>query len=164
MYYYPFNIDIFVKPRDKHCPSPKDRTPATSRTPAPSAGSPSLTGATCARTCKPTRPPRTSGAHAAERLSRSSPTWTSIKSPPVSKQATACNSEPEFFNFKGSQRIASKEPIPPGCVAWRAVRQPYSYSIPSLHKLFKNFSTGLRKKTDKKNNEWEAVLLFIYSW
>jgi hypothetical protein len=33
-----------------------------------------------------------------------------------------------------SPRIDFKESIPPGCVAWRLVRQPYSYSVPSPHK------------------------------
>ncbi len=42
-----------------------------------------------------------------------------------------------------SPRIDSKDPILPGCVAWRGgpVWQPYSYSVPSPHRLFKNSST-----------------------
>jgi hypothetical protein len=32
----------------------------------------------------------------------------------------------------------AKESIPPAYVAWRAGTQPYSYSVPSPHRLFKN--------------------------
>ncbi len=40
-----------------------------------------------------------------------------------------------------SPGIGSEESIPPAYVAWRPLRQPYSYSVPSPHRLFKNFST-----------------------
>jgi hypothetical protein len=42
-----------------------------------------------------------------------------------------------------SPRIDSTEPIPPDCLAWRGgpVRQPFPYSVPSPHRLFKNSST-----------------------
>jgi hypothetical protein len=59
-----------------------------------------------------------------------------------------CSSpEPEFLNFLMNPRIDSKEPFPPGCVAWRGttggpVRQPYSYSVSSPHRLLKNSSTA----------------------
>jgi hypothetical protein len=33
------------------------------------------------------------------------------------------------------------EPIPPGCVAWRAGTKTYSYSVPSPQRLFENSST-----------------------
>jgi hypothetical protein len=34
------------------------------------------------------------------------------------------------------------EPIPPGCVVWRAgIRHNYSYCVPNPHRLFKNYST-----------------------
>jgi hypothetical protein len=37
-----------------------------------------------------------------------------------------------IFKLLRSPGISSKEPIPPGCAAWRGpVRQPYSYSVPS---------------------------------
>ncbi len=52
-------------------------------------------------------------------------------------------SESELLKVLRSPRIDSKEPIPPGCVAWRAGTKPYSYSVPSPHRLFKNFSTAL---------------------
>ncbi len=44
-----------------------------------------------------------------------------------------------------SPRIDSKEPIPAGCVASQAgkVKQPYSYLVPSPHRLSKNSSTVL---------------------
>ncbi len=48
-----------------------------------------------------------------------------------------------IFKLLRSPRTDSKEPIPPGCVAWRGpVRQPYSYSVPSPHRLFENSSSG----------------------
>jgi hypothetical protein len=37
----------------------------------------------------------------------------------TSQAVKKCRAEPEFLNFR-SLRIDSKEPIPPGCVAWRA--------------------------------------------
>jgi hypothetical protein len=48
------------------------------------------------------------------------------------------------FNLLRSPRIDSKEPIPPGCVAWRAgtITLFYSYSVPSPHRFFKNSSSG----------------------
>ncbi len=52
--------------------------------------------------------------------------------------------EPEFLNFLGSPNIDSKEPIPSGYVAWRIGRQPYSFSVPSPHRLLKNSSTAYR--------------------
>ncbi len=50
--------------------------------------------------------------------------------------------ESEFFFNLRSPRIDSKEPIPmlPG----GPVRQPYSYSVPSPHRRFKNSSTVLK--------------------
>ncbi len=49
-----------------------------------------------------------------------------------------------FFKFLRRPRIGSKEPIMPGCVAWSAVRQSYSYSVPSPQRLFKNSITGFQ--------------------
>ncbi len=47
-----------------------------------------------------------------------------------------------IFKLLRSPRIDSKEQTPPGCVTWRAsIRQPYSYSVPSPHRLFKNSDT-----------------------
>jgi hypothetical protein len=40
-----------------------------------------------------------------------------------------------------SPRIDSNEPIPSGCVAWRLIRQTYSYLVPSRHK-FQHSTTG----------------------
>ncbi len=46
-----------------------------------------------------------------------------------------------FFKLLRIPGIDSKEAIPPACVAWRAVRQTYSYSVPSPQRLFKNSRT-----------------------
>jgi hypothetical protein len=49
-----------------------------------------------------------------------------------------------IFKLLRSARIDSKDSVPPAYVAWRGpVRQPYSYSVPNPHRLFKNSSTGL---------------------
>jgi hypothetical protein len=60
----------------------------------------------------------------------------------------------QILKLLRSQRIDAKEPIPPGCVALQPVRQSYSYSVPSPHRLFKNSSTrsGLR-------NLWQSFLI-----
>jgi hypothetical protein len=50
-------------------------------------------------------------------------------------------SRARIFTLLRSRRIDSKEPIPPGCE-----RQPYSYSVPSPHRLFKNSSTVFTEK------------------
>jgi hypothetical protein len=42
-----------------------------------------------------------------------------------------------IFKLLRSPRIDSKEPIPPGCVAWRASTTTLFYSDPSPHRLFK---------------------------
>jgi hypothetical protein len=47
------------------------------------------------------------------------------------------------FKLLRSPRIFSKDSIPPAYVAWRAVRQPSSYSVPGLHRLSKNSSSAL---------------------
>jgi hypothetical protein len=41
-----------------------------------------------------------------------------------------------------SQEIDSKGYIPPAYVAWRPVRQPFSYSVPCPHRLFWNSISG----------------------
>ncbi len=46
-----------------------------------------------------------------------------------------------IFKHLRSPRIDSKETIPLGYVAYGPVRQPYSYSVASPHRLFKNSST-----------------------
>ncbi len=52
--------------------------------------------------------------------------------------------EPEFLNFYGAQesipRNQFRQPMYPG----GPVRQPYSYSVPSPYRLFKNTSTVYR--------------------
>ncbi len=57
-----------------------------------------------------------------------------------------------FFKLLRIPRIDYKEPIPPGHVAWRPVRQPYSYSLPSPHRLFYNSSTV--RNILAKNASW----------
>jgi hypothetical protein len=50
-------------------------------------------------------------------------------------------SRARIFKLLRSPRTDSKEPIPPDCVACCGpVRQPYSYSVPSTHRFFKNSS------------------------
>ncbi len=51
----------------------------------------------------------------------------------------------QIFKLLRSLRIDSKEPIPPGCVALRASTKPYSYSVPSPQRLFKNSSTDFQQ-------------------
>ncbi len=48
------------------------------------------------------------------------------------------------FKLLRSPGFDSKEPILPGCAVQPCgpVRQPYSYSVPSSHRLFKNSSTA----------------------
>jgi hypothetical protein len=51
-----------------------------------------------------------------------------------------------IFKHLRSPRINSKESIPPAYAALKPggpVRQSYSYSVPSPHRLFKNSSTGI---------------------
>ncbi len=54
-------------------------------------------------------------------------------------------SEPEFLNiFRAQESIPRnhfRQPMQPG----GPIRQPYSYSVPSPHRLFKNSSTRLFK-------------------
>jgi hypothetical protein len=51
----------------------------------------------------------------------------SRKKPFVARITDGENSRARIFKLLRSPRINSKEPIPPGCVAWRAgVRQPFS--------------------------------------
>ncbi len=46
-----------------------------------------------------------------------------------------------IFKLLRSPRTDAKEPIPPGCVVWRAGTTTYSYSVPSPRRLlFKNSS------------------------
>ncbi len=58
-------------------------------------------------------------------------------------------SRARIFKLLRSPRINSNEPIPSGCVAWRPVRQPDSYSVPSPHRLFKYSSTELDTKPER---------------
>jgi hypothetical protein len=53
------------------------------------------------------------------------------------------NCRVRIFKRLRSSRIDSKEPIPPGCEAWRAARQPSSYSVPSPLRLLKNSTTAV---------------------
>ncbi len=46
-----------------------------------------------------------------------------------------------IFQLLRSSGIDSKESIPPAYVAWRAGVTTLSYSVPSPHRLFKNYST-----------------------
>ncbi len=54
-----------------------------------------------------------------------------------------------IFKLLGSLTMDSKKSIPPAYVAGRPVRQPYSYSVPSPNRLFKNFSTGDEKVSEE---------------
>ncbi len=46
-----------------------------------------------------------------------------------------------IFKLLRGPRTDSREPIPLGCVAWRASPTTFSYSVPSPRRLFKNSST-----------------------
>jgi hypothetical protein len=56
---------------------------------------------------------------------------------------SACRARARIFKLLRSTRIDSKEPIPPRCMCpGGPVQQPFSYSVPRPHGLFKNSSTG----------------------
>ncbi len=60
----------------------------------------------------------------------------------VSRRELHCVYWARIFKLLWSARIDSKVSILPAYVAWRTgVRQPYSYSVASPHRLFKNPST-----------------------
>ncbi len=63
-----------------------------------------------------------------------------------------------FKTFLRSARIDSKESITPAYVAWRTVRQPYSYPVPSPQRLFNNSSTvyGINRLLPKeiRSRQW----------
>jgi hypothetical protein len=51
--------------------------------------------------------------------------------------------EPEFLNFEGTQESIPRNQFRLAVSGGGGpVRQPYSYSVPSPHRLFKNSSTG----------------------
>ncbi len=65
-----------------------------------------------------------------------------------------------IFKLLRSSRIDSKEPIPPGCVAWCGgpARQSYFYSVRCPHRLFKNSSTVLLSNWPARRNRFLGSL------
>ncbi len=78
-------------------------------------------------------------------------TLTNHPPPPYASVSRAWN-----FKLFRSPRIDSKEQIPPG----GPVRQPYYYSVPSPHRLFKNSSTELAHGPIHKDDTTSASTVF----
>ncbi len=60
-----------------------------------------------------------------------------------------------FLNFYGAQESIPEESITPASVAWYcgSLRQPYSYLVPSPHRLFKNSNTVYMFLMQRQNLE-----------
>ncbi len=72
-----------------------------------------------------------------------SPSWRDVFSPVDIRTVQAGAARARIFKLLRGPRIDSKESIPgPPMQPGGPVRQPYSYSVPSPHRLFKNSSSA----------------------